>query len=124
MDLYAAFGRGDMPAVLEALADDVEWVLPGPADVPMAGTRRGKQAVQGWFGTVAEHLEFQIFEPRECVAQGDKVVALIYAEATTRRSGRKICAHEAHVWTCKDGQITRHQAFQDTAAIVAAYRGE
>jgi uncharacterized protein len=97
-DLYAAFGRGDMPAVLEALADDVEWVLPGPADFPMAGTYRGKQAVQAWFGTLLENIEFQVFEPREFIAQGDKVVALIYREAITRRSGRKFAAHDAHVW--------------------------
>jgi ketosteroid isomerase-like protein len=123
MDLYAAFGRGDLPAVLAALADDVEWVVPGPADIPMAGTRRGKQAVQAWFGTVAANLTFQVFEPREFIAQGDTVVALIYAEATARRTDRTIAAHEAHVWTCRDGKITRHQAFQDTAAIAAAYRG-
>jgi uncharacterized protein len=123
-DLYAAFGRGDIPAVLEALSDDVEWVIPGPADIPMTGTRRGKQAVRVWFGTLAENLEFQVFEPREFIAQGDMVVALIYREATTRRSGRKFAAHEAHVWTCRDGKITRHQAFEDTAAVAAAYRGE
>lgn len=122
--LYAAFGRGDMPAVLEALADDVEWVIPGPSDVPMACTRRGKQAVQAWFGTVADTLEFHVFEPREPIAQGDKVVALIYAETTARRTGRKIAGPEAHVWTCRDGKIARHQAFQDTRAIAAAYRGQ
>ena len=124
MDLYAAFGRGDLPAVLAALTDDVEWVVPGPADVPMAGTCQGKQAVQAWFGTVAENLAFRVFEPREVIAQSDKVVALIYAEAVARRSERPIAGHEAHVWTCRDGKITRHHAYQDTAAIAAAYRGE
>ena len=24
-DLYAAFGRGDVPAILDALAEDVRW---------------------------------------------------------------------------------------------------
>ncbi len=124
MDAYAAFGRGDIPAVLEALSDDVEWVLPGPADIPLTGTRRGKQAVRGWFGALAEHLEFQALEPREFIAQGDKVVALIYREGTARRSGGTFAAHEAHLWEFKDGKVARHRAFEDTAAVAAAYRGE
>jgi uncharacterized protein len=89
-----------------------------------AGTYNGKQAVLAWFGTLAENLEFQVFEPREFIAQGDKVVSLLYAEAVTRRNGRKIVNHEAHVWTFRDGNVVRIQFYQDTAAIVAAYRGE
>jgi ketosteroid isomerase-like protein len=123
-DIYAAFGLGNLPALLDVLADDVEWVAPGPADVPTAGTYRGKQAVRAWFGTVAENLEFQVFEPREFIAQGDKVVVLIYAELTTRRTGRKVAINDAHFWAFRDGKVIRHEAFEDTAALAAAYRGE
>ena len=45
-DGYAAFLRGDIPSVLDALADDTEWVSPGPADVPGTGTFRGKRRRQ------------------------------------------------------------------------------
>ena len=40
---YAAFGRGDLPAILELLTDDIEWIeLRAPPDVtPAAGTYRG-----------------------------------------------------------------------------------
>jgi uncharacterized protein len=27
---YEAFGRGDIPAVLDLLTDDVEWIQQGP----------------------------------------------------------------------------------------------
>jgi ketosteroid isomerase-like protein len=44
--VYAAFTRGDIPAVLDALTDDVEWFLPGPPEViPFAGMRRGREQV-------------------------------------------------------------------------------
>lgn len=122
---YAAFGRGDMPALGEAMADDIEWVAPGdPADDPTAGTYNGREAVLGWFGTLAENLDFQVFEPREFIAQGDKVVSLVYAEATVRGNGRKVVNHEAHVWTFRDGKLAHFQIYLDTAAIAAAYRGE
>jgi hypothetical protein len=54
---YEAFGRGDMAALAEVMADDIEWVNPGdPADDPNAGTFKGKEAVLGWFGGFASTL--------------------------------------------------------------------
>ena len=35
--MYAAFGRGDVAGVINALADDIEWVSPGPSVIPFAG---------------------------------------------------------------------------------------
>jgi ketosteroid isomerase-like protein len=122
MDGYAAFGRGDIPWILEHLTDDIEWVNPGPPDViPGAGTHRGKAAVGGFFGTLAESADFQTFEPREFIAQGDKVVALIHSEATVRSTGRNVVDDALHLWTFRDGEVSHFQVFQDTAALVAAY---
>jgi ketosteroid isomerase-like protein len=52
------------------------------------------------------------------------VVALIYAEATVRSTGRRISQDEAHVWTFRDGKVARLQLFQDTAAGAAAFSEE
>jgi uncharacterized protein len=122
---YEAFGRGDMAALAEVMADDIEWVNPGDAAVdPNAGTFKGKAAVLGWFGGFASTLEFTTFEPREFIAQHDKVVSLVYAEATARNTGRAYVNNEAHVWTVRDGKIARLQIYLDTAATAAAHRGE
>src|SRR5205814_3661350 len=70
---YEAFGRGDMAALAEVMADDIEWVNPGdPADDPNAGTFEGKEAVLGWFRGLASTLDFTTFEPREFIAQNDR----------------------------------------------------
>jgi uncharacterized protein len=122
---YEAFGRGDMAALAEVMADDIEWVNPGdPAVDPNAGTFKGKEAVLGWFGGFASTLDFTTFEPREFIAQNDKVVSLVYAEATARNTGRGFVNHEAHVWTFRDGKIARLQIYLDTAATAAAHRVE
>ena len=119
---YAAFGRGDVPAILELLTDDIEWIEPGPADViPAAGTYRGKDEVAGFFATLGEDVEIHKFEPHEFIAQGDHVVVLIFSEATVKRTGRKVTDHLAHVWTFEDGKLARFEVFSDTAAIVAAH---
>jgi uncharacterized protein len=122
---YEAFGRGDMAALAEVMADDIEWVSPGdPDDDPNAGTFKGKEAVLGWFGVLASTLDFTTFEPREFIAQNDKVVSLVYAEATVRGTGRAVVNHEAHVWTFRDGKLARFQIYLDTAAAAAAFRAE
>ena len=122
---YEAFGRGDMAALAQMMADDIEWVNAGdPADDPNAGTFKGKEAVLGWFGGLASTLDFTTFEPREFIAQDDKLVALVYAEATARDTGRSFVNHEAHVWTFRDGKVARFQVYLDTAATAAAHRVE
>jgi ketosteroid isomerase-like protein len=73
---YEAFGRGDIPAFLELLTDDVEWIQQGPPVIPFAGTRHGHEGVMEYFSLLGETLEFEQFEPREFVAQGDTVVVV------------------------------------------------
>jgi len=122
---YEAFGRGEIATLAELMADDVEWVNPGdPGDNPNAGTFKGKEAVLGWFGGLAATREYSTFEPREFIAQNDKVVCLVYAEATVRDTGRAFVSHEAQVWTFRDGKLTRFQNYLDTAAADAAHRVE
>ena len=120
---YEAFGRGDVPALAELMADDIEWVDPGdPDENPLAGTYRGKEEVLGWFAKVAEQVDFSAFEPRDFIAQGDKVVSLVYVEATVRSTGRSMVQDEAHVWTFRDGKVARFQIYLDTAAAAADNR--
>lgn len=120
---YEAFGRGDMATLAELMADDIEWVNPGgPADDPNAGTFKGKEAVLGWFAGFGSSLEFTTSEPREFIAEDDKMVSLVYAEATVRSTGRAYVNREAHAWTFRDGKLARFQNVQDTAAVAAGHR--
>ena len=41
--IFEAFGRGDVPGVLEYVAADAVWDAPGPAAVPFYGERRGHE---------------------------------------------------------------------------------
>src|SRR6266536_1232869 len=72
----------------------------------------------------ASTLDYTTFEPREFIAQNDKVVSLVYSEATVRDTGRAFVNPEAHVWTIRDGKLARFQSYHDTAAAAAAHRVE
>src|SRR5829696_2464384 len=118
---YEAFGRGDIPALLDLLTDDVEWTLQGPSVIPFAGTRHGHEGVAEFFSVLGVTLDFEQFEPREFVARGDTVVVVVGSERSlSRATGRTIEQEWAHVNTLRDGKIAKFRAFEDTGAYVAA----
>lgn len=122
--LYAAFGRGDVPAVMEALDPNIVWTNPGPAEFRYFGTHRGRDAVLGnIFMFLAENMEIHIFEPREFVASGDHVVVFLHMEVTARRTGRRVTQEMAHAFRMKDGRPVEFHDFQNNHAIAEALRG-
>ena len=75
--MYAAFGRGDIDALLAGCAPDVDWQAVGrQKDFPTLGSRKGAAQVREFFQLVAEHEDFTDFTPREFYAADDKVFVL------------------------------------------------
>jgi ketosteroid isomerase-like protein len=120
-EAYEAVGRGDIPMLLGLLTDDVEWSLQGPSVIPFAGTRHGREGVAEFFALLDETVEFQAFEPREFVAQGDTVAVLGFERNRIKPTGRTFEQEWAHVYTLRDGKIAKHRALEDTAAYVVAF---
>jgi ketosteroid isomerase-like protein len=121
-DAYAAFGRGDIPALLTLLTDDVEWAIPGPPDVlPYAGTFRGREEVERFFTLLARAVEYEQFEARDFVAGGDGVVALGYEKGRARPTGRSFEGHWAMVFVVRAGRIAAFRSYEDTAATAEAF---
>ena len=120
-ETYEAVGRGDIPALLDLLTDDVEWTLQGPTEIPSAGTRRGREGSAEFFSLVGENLEFQQFEPRKFVVQGDTVAVLGYERSLIKPTGRTLEQEWAHLYTLRDGKVAEFRAFEDTAALVVAF---
>jgi ketosteroid isomerase-like protein len=120
-ELYAAFGAGNVAAVLEALDADITWENPGPAQFAYFGTHRGRAAVAAnIFGFLGEHLDFQLFEPRNMLASGDTVVVLLHCEAVARKTGRRIVQDIAHAFTFRQGRPVHFHDYQDSAQVAAA----
>ena len=117
-DCYAAFQRGDIQTILNNLTEDVQWVAPNVEVV--AGTYRGRDGVAKFFEKVAEISDFLSFEPREYVAQRDRVITLGSYHATAKSTGRSYQSDWAMSFTLRDGKVSRFQEYTDTAAIQAA----
>jgi ketosteroid isomerase-like protein len=113
---YEAFGRRDVSAILNLLADEVDWELVGSSRVPYAGRRRDRQGVAEFFAAVAQADDIQVFEPREFIESGDHVTVLGWERSTALDTGLAFESQWAHVFTVKSGTITRWRGFFNTAA--------
>jgi ketosteroid isomerase-like protein len=122
-DAYAAFGRGDIPALLNMLSDDVDWhgVIGVGPQVPQGGPRRGKQEVGKFFEQVGASTNFGRFEPRQFVAQGDTVVALGYYDGTVKTSGKSFKSEWAMAFTLRGGKIVKFREFTDSLGLTNAF---
>jgi ketosteroid isomerase-like protein len=122
-DTYAAFGRGDIPAILAVLDDSIVWhaIKGAEGAAPQAGVRRGRASVEEFFSILASTTEFKVFEPREFIAQGDTVAVVGYYEVNVRTTGRSVASDWVMVFTLKEGRITQFREWTDSAQVVRAY---
>jgi len=116
---YEAFGHGDIDTLLGLFDEQIEWVTPGPAELPTSGRRTGKEQVAQFFGIVNDLFEIHRFEPKDMIAQGDRVVVLGEESATVKATGKVLDNSWAHVFTLRDGRVVAFQEYFDTASTVA-----
>jgi hypothetical protein len=123
-EIYAAFGRGDVGAILERLADDVEWETwldnhAQRADVPWLRPQRGRDGAAAFFAAIAG-WEIRDFQVLRLLASDDAVVAEIRIDAVTE-TGAPVRDEELHLWSFgHDGRVTHFRHYVDTAKHIAA----
>lgn len=122
-DVFQRFGRGDVPAIMEMLADDVIIDFYGPSVVPYAGHWAGKDKARRFFETVLANVEIHQFDPLEFIAERDKVVVFGHLRLTAKPTGGSIESDFVHVITVKDGKWTHFRDFMNSVVATAAFGG-
>lgn len=122
--IFTAFGQGDIPTILNMLTEDIDWTFHGPAEIPFAGRYRGRKKVAQFFTAIDETVEVEQFEPHEFIAKDDRVVVLGHERTRVKSNGRIFESDWVDVFTLRNGKVVKIHEYYDTAAIVAAFRGE
>lgn len=126
--IYEAFGKGDVPAIIDVLADDVEWESWGDnsavkAGVPWMIPRHGKDDVVHFFETAGqmEIVDLQILSMME---GGNQVAVEFVIEVNLPAwGGGRYRDEEIHLWTFNDdGKVMRLRHYIDTAKQIASVR--
>jgi ketosteroid isomerase-like protein len=120
-DMYAAFGKGDVPAVLGKFDPQIEWT---DADgFPTGGTYVGPDAILNdvFMPLISEWDGFAV-TPDEVVVSGDRVVSFGHYGGTYKKTGKSIDVPFAHSWRFKDGKVTHFQQYTDTHLVQEAMK--
>jgi ketosteroid isomerase-like protein len=123
--IYGAFGRGDVPAILERVTDTTRWDFAGGnPEVPWHHPVAGRAELLGFFQAFGANVDIQVFEPREFMHCGPHVVVDVHLEYTVRKSDRRVVMDQLHWWTLDaEGRVGRRRHYEDTAQVLAAVRG-
>jgi uncharacterized protein len=127
-EVYAAFGRGDVPAILDLLTEDVRWEHWDDNTAQREGLsylqpRVGRDQAAGFFALIGA-FTFNSFEVGRIAAGEDFAVAEIRIDVTLPSGGR-LRDEELHAWRfAPDGRICAMRHYVDTAKHIAANRGE
>jgi uncharacterized protein len=123
--IYAAFGRGDVPAILATLSDDVEWEYAYSADpgVPWLQPGRGRDAAMRFFQALGANLDIKSFTVNDLLVGPNVVVGLVNIEALVKPTGRTFREiDEAHIWRFDDrGRVAKFRHAADTHNHVVAW---
>ena len=116
---YDKLKAGDAPGALGLMAPDIEWITMWHYKVRGRGPERVAEDL--FKPLVAEWSSFALV-PTEFIADGETVVSLGDFTGVHGATGKKPEARYAHVWTIKDGKITRFRQYIDTLAVAEARR--
>ncbi|MDB5580444.1 MAG: Ketosteroid isomerase-related protein [Bradyrhizobium sp.] len=115
---FAAIGRGDREGLLALAAEDIEWIIPGE-DWPLAGTYRGHAGLANLLETASESIETSA-EPREFVAQGDRVLVIGFARGRIKATNNTFEDDWIFAITVRDGRVASIREYIDTQALARA----
>jgi ketosteroid isomerase-like protein len=116
--IYARWSDGDFTGGVDHLDPGIELVM-GPA-FPDAGTYSGLDGLRSYTRGFLEPWERITIEAEELIDAGDCVVAAVMQRGVGEGSGIETELAYFHVWTLRDGKVTRLDTVRDRAAALEA----
>lgn len=121
--IYHAFGRGDVPAIVEHLHPEVAWEHDAVAHgIPWLVPRRGRNEVVKFFDALSV-VDITRFEPTAFLENETQVFATVHLAGTVKTTGKPIRDFEGHLFTFdENGRVTAFRHFVDTHQHLLASR--
>jgi ketosteroid isomerase-like protein len=122
--IYEAFSKGDVPTIIDHLADNVQWEQwadnsSQKAGVPWMQARTGKDGALEFF-RIAGELDIKDFRVLSIMGNENQVAAEFVIEADVPATGGHYRDEEIHLWTFNEqGKVIRLRHYTDTAKHIA-----
>ena len=123
-EVYQAFGRGDVAAIIDTVTDDVDWAAEAASSAaPWYGVRHGKDAVVAFFSDFGSTMEVEEFTPVSFAANDTDVLTVVRFRARSRSTGKPATMNLHHYFRFRDGKIAYYRGTEDTAQTEAVLQG-
>jgi uncharacterized protein len=113
-----AFERGDIPAILATIDEDIDWHV--PPNLPHGGDFSGREAVGRFFEGIGEHWDDLKVDLEEVVDAGERVIVLCRVHGRLRVNAVETGYSSAHSWVVRDGTPVRFTEFVDAPLSLPA----
>jgi ketosteroid isomerase-like protein len=119
--IYAAFDRGDIPAVLGLLDPGIVWNEAENFPYADGNPYIGPDAVlNGVFARLGTEWDGFGADMPNFIDGGDQVIVTGRYRGTWPATGRAMNPQALHLWTVKDGKAVGFQQYVDTLAVAKA----
>jgi len=114
---YAAFARGDIPAVLAMFAEEAQWYAPD--ELPTGGTFRGPAGIAAFFSGLPAHYDVLQVQPLRFLDAGEQVV--VEGHHTGQIAGTSFDVGFVHVWTVEGGRVVEFREYMDSGKLLPLF---
>ncbi len=123
-NLYSAFAKGDVPAVLEKFHPKIEWNEAENFPYADGNPYIGPQAVlEGVFARLGGEWEYwNLTEQIYYEANSGEIIVTGRYKAKNKMTAKEINVQFVHLWTLEDGIVTKFQQYADTYQTVQAMK--
>jgi ketosteroid isomerase-like protein len=117
---YEALATRQLQKVLQLAAADFE--LEQSAALPWGGRYSGQEGLREFMVKLTQHLD-SVMTPDTFVEAGDRIGAVGRTRGVAHRTGRLFDLQAIHVWTIRNGELSRFEAYVDEGALASALDG-
>jgi uncharacterized protein len=115
---WDAFGRGDIDAVLEAIAPSAETRL--PESLPWGGTYAGPDGFRDFLTRLGDSWDQFSATPQKVLGADDNHVVVLAKTKGRTKAGATIEGKTIWIYQLRDGKIADAESFGDTAQLLEA----
>jgi ketosteroid isomerase-like protein len=120
--LYNAFAKRDINAIVGMLSTDVEWKEPMNPYNPAGGTRHGHEGFLEWLNIGQQSEDILVLEPRKMLVDDDSVAVVGYMKCRAIPTSKVYESDFVHIITISKQKVTKFQEFFDTYIAGEAFR--
>jgi ketosteroid isomerase-like protein len=106
--MYEAFSRGDAPAILSHLTEDVRWDVEGPARLSFTGCHTGHEGAMRFFAGLANEHEVLSLDMTEFFEKPGAVAAFGRYKVVVKATGKTVDTPVGHYFEFRDGKVCRY----------------